>query len=593
MTQRHRRPSPGRLLAAGVVGLGLVAAACGSSAKSGSSTSTSAGGGTTTASTSAGPTTSITVPVNTTSAPAVDKPVMGGKVTVGVEAEVAHAWDPRVMQCDVACQTRARTVFEPLMSVSADFGNGDTTKAVHPFLAESLTPDATYKTWTLKVRPGIKFTDGTDLNADAVVFNLVAQTKSALIGPALANVATITKADDMTVTITTKTPWVSFPAYLTGQAGFVASPKWLQAVDAKAADPTHMVGTGPFMFDSYTPGQSLIVKRNPNYWRKDQYGNQLPYLDSVELRVIADDQTRTKALEAGDIDVLHTSGGQSISDLRKQKDTLPMIEQAQFGETGYVLLHVNKPPLDDQRVRCAMSYAVDKKGLIDATAAGVNPVANSPISPGQEGFLADNGAPSFDPAKAKALVDAYKKDHAGVAPTVVLGTTTDQIALTQAQLIQANLQDVGFKTTIKQIEQSAYITLALLGDKDFQAFGWRNNAGFSIDQQYIWWSSSTAAPDGQLALNFGRMKDPKIDADLAAARGEPDAAKRKVLAEDINHQFATQCWILPIGWTIWGIAHKTSIQGIDQNPLPDGTGRVGLGQGFSGQFGLDTVWIKK
>ncbi len=584
MTQRHARLRPGKLVGVGIVGVALIVAACGSSKKAGTGTTAANSSSTAASTTAAGPTTTAVVPVNTTAAPTGDKPVMGGKLTIAVEAETGNAFDPRVMNCDEPCQLRTRTVFEPLMVLDGNF-------QMQPFLAESVTPDATFTNWTIKLRPNIKFSDGTPLNADAAVFDLDGYRASPLNGPALLNIASDAKVDDLTFTITTHVPWPALPYYL---GGGVASPTWLKSVDAKTGDVTHMVGTGPFMFDSYTPGQSLIVKKNPNYWRKDKLGNQLPYLDSIEMRVIEDAPTREKALEAGDVDVISTDRGDTIVNFRKQKDQFPMIELSQLGETFYELFHVDQAPFDDQNARCAFAAAIDKQGLEAATGGGIHQIANGPFSPGQEGYLADNGSQPFDPVKAKAFVDAYKKAHGGQAPTTSLQTVTDQIALTAAQFVQQNLQDVGFKiTAVKQVEQSAYITAALLGAKDFQAFAWRNHAGTVVDEQFLWWSSLTASPEGKLALNFGRLKDPVIDDNLNKARVEPDPVKRKAFAEAINREFAAQCWIIPTSWDIWAIPHKANVTGFDKDLLPDGNGVVYYGQGFAGEFQMDTVWIKK
>ena len=86
-------------------------------------------------------------------------------------------------------------------------------------------------------------------------------------------------------------PWPTLPAFLAGQLGLIASPTWLEAVKAGTGDPTLPVGTGPFIVESYAPRDKLVVTRNPNYWRTDAAGNQLPYLDGVEFRVIEDSET--------------------------------------------------------------------------------------------------------------------------------------------------------------------------------------------------------------------------------------------------------------------------------------------------------------
>lgn len=583
MTHRHARLSPGKLVGVGIVGVALIVAACGSSKKAGGGTTTAATSGTTAAPTTAGPTTSATVPVNTTAAPAEDKPVIGGKLTVAVEAEVGNPWVPYTVNCDVACATRIRTVMEPLVVLDTNF-------KIQPFLAESLTPDATYTTWTIKLRPNIKFSDGTDWNADAALFNLDHYRASPLTGPILSYIKSDAKVDDLTYTITASGPWPALPYFMNG---VVASPTWVKAVEGKTGDPTKMVGTGPFVFDSYTPGQDLVVKKNPNYWRKDKFGNQLPYLDSIDLRVIADEDAREKALQSGDIDAMQTDRGGVIADFRKQADKFPMIELPQLGETGYILLHVDQAPFDDVNARCAFAAAIDKKGEDAAAGGGIHTIANGPFSPGEQGYLDDNGSLPFDPAKAKEYVAAYKAAHGGQAPTTALYTVPTPDRLIAMQFLKSNLEDVGFKITgIKQVEQSAYITMALTGDPAFQAFDWRNHSGVVVDQQFLWWSSLTATKEPGLALNFGRMKDPQIDKDLIAARVSPDPAVQKAAAEDINRQFAKNCWIIPEVWDIFALPHKPSVKGWGQDPLPDGNGVVGYGQGFPGQFPMETLWVK-
>ena len=142
MQHKRRRISrrPGLIIGAGLVSLGLIAAACGGDDDSSTdtTTATTAGGATTTGATGGATTTAQAA--TTTAAP---KPVPGGKLIFAVEAEVAQPWTPANMQCDSACQVRARTFFEPLMATNAE------TLKVEPYLAESLTPNADYTEFTL------------------------------------------------------------------------------------------------------------------------------------------------------------------------------------------------------------------------------------------------------------------------------------------------------------------------------------------------------------------------------------------------------------------------------------------------------------
>ncbi len=140
--------------------------------------------------------------------------------------------------------------------------------------------------------------------------------------------------------------------------------------------------------------------------------------------------------------------------------------------------------------------------------------------------------------------------------------------------------------------QDQFITNALLGVPDFQAYQWRNHAGMFVDQQNFWWNSASGTQDGALSLNFGRLNDPTVDADLATARSDPDPAKRTAAAEDINRTMAKNCYQIPITWALWGTPHKPSVKGLGETQLPDGTSAQD-GAGFSGQFWMTSMWVKQ
>lgn len=590
-----------------LVSLGLIGAACSKKDDTATPDGTSATDDTT------GATTGSTTPV-ATDPPITEPPVEvveGGKLVVAGEAEVANPWTPSAMQCDSFCQMRARTFYDPLVVVDNDLN-------WRPYLAESVTPNADSTVFTIKLRSGVKFHDGTDLNADAAMYNLNASASGLLLaaglkdlardpacwtaGGGLANNAcklVMEKVDDLTFTIATGAdgdaskplPWPLFPYYLGGQAAFMASPTWLDAVAAGSAQPDQPVGTGPFVFSEYAPGEGgkLVVKKNPNYWLKDAEGRSLPYLDELEFKVIPDSQVRASALEAGDVDIIATSDGAVISDFDGNEE-FPTVLQQEYGETNYILLHLSIPgPLQDQSVRCALLQAIDKVDIIEVIANGFLDPANGLFSPGQEGFLEDNGSLPYDPDAAAAAIEAYEAANGPI--TINYSTTTAASSLATAEYLQGVWGDIGVDVTINQIEQSKLINNALFGDPAFEAFGWRNHAGLFVDQQNFWWNTANAAPDGQLALNFGRLSDPVIDDLLAKARSESDPAVRKGYAEDINRQFAKECWVIPTSYTKWGIIHNTTVQGIGTTPQPDGEGGfVRDGAGFPGQIWLTSVF---
>jgi ABC-type transport system substrate-binding protein len=363
-----------------------------------------------------------------------------------------------------------------------------------------------------------------------------------------------------------------------------------------AADPSKAsmpIGSGPFIVQSFAPRDNMVVVRNPNYWLKDSSGRQLPYLDKITFRVIADSEISGQALKSGDLDIFSTSDGTVINDFRKQADQFPMAEQDRDEETNFYLMDLTKPPFDDVRIRCALAMSIDRQEIIDATDGGVLTPANGVFSPGKEGYLADNG---FDIAQdiegAKALVDQYKADHPGDV-TINFGTTTSATNTQRAELLKGYWEAIGLKFNYVEVPQDAFVANAVFGVPEFQIYGWRQYAGTTVDILNHWWNSRGSRPDGQISLNFPRLNDPQIDADLAVIRSTTDTSERVAKSEDINRIMAKQCYFIPESVTLWGTPHKPSLKGLGEMPLPDGPGTALDGAGFSGQFWTPTLWIDK
>jgi peptide/nickel transport system substrate-binding protein len=614
-SNRRRRGRYG----AALLGFVLVAAAC--SDRKDDDEAVSGGGGTTATSAPAGtdapatttggtdgtePATSLataTTEAPATTEPAIE-PVMGGTLVVSGEAEVANPWTPVAMQCDSYCQQRARTFYDPLAAYGTDL-------EVHPFLAESIEPNADSTEWTVTLREGISFHDGTPLNADAAIYNMQQSGTGVLIAGALTDVAKvpsqadpnvmelkIEKVDDMSFTIFTgkggdpnqPVPWLDFDAYLTGQWGFMASPTWLEAVKTNPELAAQPVGTGPFIFESYAPRDRLVVTKNPDYWMQDSEGRQLPYLDRIEFRVIEDGVTAGEALRSGEIDIFATSNANVIRDFQDSGD-FDISLQDELTETNFIIIDQSKQnALADQRVRCALSMAIDRQELIDATGGGILTPANGLFSPGQQGYLEDNGLSiEQDLEGAAALIEEYEADT-GQQATFQIGQTPTRTNDQVTELLIGWWNEIGVDAQALAVPQDQYITLALFGDPQFQAFLWRQHAGVGVDQQYFWWHSAGSHPDGELSLNFGRINNPEIDAALDAARSATDQAEADAAAEEVNRAFAENCTYIPLSWTLWGIISDPSVQGLGTFVMPDGaTARDGAG--FSGSYWVNTMFV--
>jgi peptide/nickel transport system substrate-binding protein len=498
----------------------------------------------------------------------------GHKLVMGVEAEV-DGFDPTQNRMDVTGLTYASTVYDAL----ATFGKDN---KVHPYLAESIDHNADYTQWTVKLRPNVKFSNGDALTADDVVADWNAHLKSPLTSPAITGyLKTVTKVDNLTAAFNMAGPWVPFPNYLTGQLGFVFSPKML--ADPKGA-PSHPIGTGPFILKEWVPGNHMIATKNPNYWQKG-----LPKLDSVELRPIVETQSRESSLRSGTIDIMHSSDVQTIKDLKGVSGIKSITDTDIAGEQEehFIMLNGAKAPLDDVRVRQALAYATDRKRVIDTIDFGISPDSTGPFGNVGSAFHSDTGYPSFDLQKAKDLINQYKAAKHVSTVAIELGTTNNGRNLQDMSLVQSMWQDAGVTVTIKQVQQSEYILNALQGS--YQAYDWRQFGEPDPDADFVWWTTKTASPIGSPALNFARNKDPLVDAALLKGRISVADADRTAAYQSIAKQFAQDVPYVFINETIWQIAYKPKVGGITDWTLPDGS--AGVDHTIGGLFLLSHVTV--
>jgi ABC-type transport system substrate-binding protein len=492
-------------------------------------------------------------------------PRSGGSVTFGLRADFLSL-DPLILNND-SDQSVGNGIYDPLIARVGSKGD------LGPWLADSWDPSADLKTWTLHLHQGVKFHDGTPFNADAVVFNIQRhmdpRNKSLSLSDALL-IDTVKAVDDRTVAVTLKSPWVDFPQILVAPIGLMASPT---AVKQEGADyGKHPVGTGPFVFKEWVPGDHFTATRNPNYWRQG-----LPYLDSITWKPIPDPQSRGNSLKAGNIDAMHSSDTQNVSDFMSSSSYNQVNDlNSSLGEPdqAFVMLNVAVPPLDDLRVRQALAYATDRQKYINTLGNGLTKPSDGPFIKGSPYFGTTN-YPGFDQAKAKALVAEYQAAKGPIS--FKFGIINTAKGRQQNELLQAMWKEVGITTEIQQVEQSPYILNAIVGN--YQAQGWRQFNTSDPDGNFVWWHSSTALPVGKQALNFARNKDPQIDQALITGRTNPDPAARADAYKSIAARFGADIPYIWISPAVWIVAAGTKIQGVGKGTLPDGSKARGMASG--------------
>lgn len=557
-----------RLLAA-LLALGLVAVACGGS-DDGGSTGGGAGGGE--AAAEGDPDEGV-------------EPVRGGSLIYAREAETSSPWTPAQMLCDTSCHQAVRGIYDTLTFVGEDL-------QAHPYLLESFEPNATYDEWTLTARDGVSFHDGTPFDADTLVDHFERMLDSTLVGNAIQAITNVEKTGEMTVVVSTDTPWVTFPLYLSAQPGYVASPTWLAAVDAGEASETAPVGTGPFVFAEYNPGDNFRMTRNEDYWLEAPDGQPYPYLDEIEFLVQEEDATRARALQSGEVDITHTDRGPDIEDLRAaaESGTLQTFEMDDRQGVTYGLMNVavEGSTLQDVQVRRAIAMAIDQDFRNQSRSAGVFDLANGPFSPGTPGYLEDTGYPAYDPEAAAAIVEEYEAENGPIEFSY--RTTADPDNALTVELIKQDLAEVGIDVTIDQTEQGEFIQQAVLGN--FEVFTWRAHGGVNAETERVWWHSENADPIGSIALNFGRFQDDVIDENLQILRESTDEAEVLAATEAINRRFGEQVYNTWGDWVFWVMAYQNDVHGV-QTPLvlPDGSPGLVEGIGAGGAIGLPQLWV--
>jgi peptide/nickel transport system substrate-binding protein len=485
----------------------------------------------------------------------------GGELVYGLEAETLGGWCPQSAQLAAGGIQVASAIYDTL---TAPNDKGEYV----PYLAKSVTPNADYTEWTIVLRSGIKFHNGEDLDAAIVKKNLDGYLSGILFGLVLADVNEVTVADPMTVKITTRVPWVAFPAFLwsTGRLGMAAA----EQIDSGDQCPRNLIGTGPFKLVNWTPNQKLEAERNPNYWQKDENGVQLPYLNKITFVPQENTSQLVNGLKGGQYDLIHLTDGKEISALRNDS-SLELVESTRSAEIRHTMLNTSKPPFDNINARRALQYSTDSDELNRVHEGGINKLAKQPYAPETLGYQADPGWPEYDLTKAKEYVAKYKEET-GEDLRFELATTPDPATQAVAATQVAQWAKAGITATIPTAtEQSQYINQGIAGT--YQAILWRNFPGGDPDTLYVWWHSKawndeTQSFDTDNLTNFGRINDPEIDDDLEKGRSETDKTKREQYYQDIGKQFAEGAYVIIDWYTTWGFASKPDVNGVVGPKLP-------------------------
>jgi peptide/nickel transport system substrate-binding protein len=426
-------------------------------------------------------------------------------------------------------------------------------------LADSWTTSDDGLTYTFKLKTGIKFHDGTDFNAEAVKFNFdrwlsIPKTYVDLgytyyIDTVITGKIVETSAPDPTTfVLKLNAPNSAFLVTMTLTPFTISSPKALTDGDASAPDfknnkyaqggPPAAVGTGPFTFKEWVPGDHVTLSKNASYWNAAAGG---PYLDAITFKPIADTTATLNALQAGDVDISQTLAPADVPDA--QADTnLQYFDRGSACNVGVLAMNQKFKPFDNPKIRQAVSYAINRKEIVDAFFGETGVVLKNWAPPGTI-FANDLAVPDYDVEKAKALIAESGVPEADLAFDFWYPSDVSRPYMPdpkgEFEAMQRDLEAVGFKPNPKTSPwRPDYLAAESRGDYPAFLIGW-NCDWLGIDNflytAFFGYRGDPLGPNPEYAYKNDEMNRAMVAAlassDEATQQAEWTKAQEQILAD--------------------------------------------------------------
>ncbi|BCP53995.1 peptide ABC transporter substrate-binding protein [Kaistia sp. 32K] len=488
-----------------------------------------------------------------------EEPKPGGSLIIGAETDIGTR-DPAVSESGAAARVN-QLVFEGLVARDYTVDTKGAPPPIIPVLATSWDVSDDGLQYTFHLRPGVKFHDGTPFNADAVVFNVrrVWDPKFEFYNSRGAGIPQfrylylkgIEAKDDATVVFTLSQRNAFFIDQLAEGASpglpTIASPTSIKTYGNDDVG-NHPAGTGPFKVTEQVKGEYITLDKNPDYWNKPY-----PYLDQLIFRQIPDSTTRVNALRAGEVDLIISVPPDDVEPLKGEGYTVAM---GPLPHIWYVDFNAKTGPFANQKVRQAVSMAIDKEGMARELLRGTAKPSFSMVSSSSPAYDPNWKEPyPYDPVKAKALLaeagypDGFK--------TVYEESTSGSgqiMPVQMAEWIQRDLRKIGVDVTLQTYEWNTYLGRWLKGLEDnvgMNQQSWGSNSDFwlQVPLQSKSWGNS------------GHVNDAEVDTMLTGMIGATDQKARIDLARKLAERDMEQAYHLPVVSDMGAYAMASKVKG--------------------------------
>jgi peptide/nickel transport system substrate-binding protein len=435
----------------------------------------------------------------------------------------------------------ARNIFDGLV-------NQDEKQQIQPALAVSwkIVDD---KTWEFKLRPNVKFHDGSDFNADDVIASikrvaLASKNSPSSFAAYVSDIADVTAVDPLTVRITTKVPT---PLLLNNLSRIAMLPAEDENVPTQELNAGHgVIGTGPFKFVSWAPDDNVVVERFDGYW-----GEKAAW-DKVTFRVFKNSSARVAAILSGDVDMIESIPTANTADIKKS-DKLDVVSVA---GNRIMYLHMDqgrdvspfakgpdgKNPLQKAEVRHALSLSINRQALIDRIMDGQGVPAGQLVPEGYFGYVSGIGVDPYDPAQAKKLLaDAgYPQGF-----TLTFHASNDRYPNDSkiAQALGQMFTRAGIKTDVVTMPGSVYFTRASAQEFSMIMGGAAVETG---EASGVLGPLLETFSDKAGQGNRGRYSNSEFDKTLVEARATLDESKREKLLQQATEIAMKDLGVIPL-----------------------------------------------
>jgi peptide/nickel transport system substrate-binding protein len=409
-----------------------------------------------------------------TAAACSSSPASGGKTAASASQTLTVAWSQNPDSLDPAL-TAQQTVAPIDANVFDTLTWLTPSSQVTPDLATSWTISPDGMTYTLHLRSGVKFQDGTPFNAQAVVANInfiTAKTTQSTVALSLLGPCTsATAVSALVVTISCTKPFAPLLNQLSEPYLGIQSPAAIKKYGAKQLS-THLVGTGAYSLQSYVSNSKVVLVRNPAYaWAPAALGVHGPAkIAKIIYDIVPSPQSRLSSLESGEAQFIQSVAGIDFEKLKSQYKP----ESVPIPGLGYFsTLTTTKAPTNDLAVRQAILYSINRQATVKLVDSGAFAAANTPLLPGMLGYPSSlAGEYPYDPAKATQLLQSdgwtktggtWTKDGKPLTLSIAAFSAVPEYPL-WAQAIQSSLKAAGMKASVTLEGPSAYINAASKGE---------------------------------------------------------------------------------------------------------------------------------